>query len=1066
MNTIMLLKNILLFCYFIQMIVAENVQDKKSLDRNMIPYKTVYGVPSKCKGTSDHQTTEENYRTCQINAIGKWQIELQHYYTDSWNFCCFVYDVLTCETKVLYECDPGYSDSNDKETRRLFDKSCQPIMANNPCSKSEGRGDDWIWKGIAIGAGVALLLGLIYDCAQFWRKVYNTKLIAKEAYKAEKFQQKYEKEFIRAVYDHEVEFLDKQYFTNAPKQTSENGEAQPNKKQETAKMSKNDLKKINEKINSQIEADSKNNPSFWDDFDKDPDKYKQPTGFKTKAKKYFKRLWPFSNGNSEEQLKREELIRSEARRQYENIRKNRLELDKISTGQESSIEEIKDDPILAKMIPTLNQEHLDVYRETIKNTDFPESGNEDQLKEWSKNFIDTRNKFRNEFDKKFEMTLGGTTIGESDKGSRKNGNWLKSSRHGSKTTEDESTKILRSDSYKDKKAQTPASMIRTESTSKPAESKTTEILSSDSSKVEKPSNLSLIDEQQLEEQRRIMDKKLEEQKRIYEEKLEEKQRYAKERLDEQQRLSEEKIAEQQRIMEEMAIEKRKADDRIAELKTKFFDQVRRNNSLIRKLEKFPTTTDGYSLIAKKAYEDGIRYQYYDLLDEKQNLVNTWDIKERGYINKLNQLEKQSKKNNEANSEYEALKFEYKENQNAFDKQLRELDGKIEKAYDEMEIDIVNKETRICDQIMQFGGTRNNTEKAIINEIKNSGFGEKFKKFFRSKEKKVNQSDLYSLEYRIRPILTNEEMDVIKQAIDESSVKKVYRTSVLQKMLDLQNQAMNDLSKTKEAILFRDDYVKPLMGELLRENNRTIKSDIRAILTDQEKNYLQKMIVTSESENKQYREYILNEIEEIERSIPITENDLNTLRGFIEIFKKRLDDEENKFEYPLSKFRRKLVEGPNPVISAEQEDFLYYEAMIKPRIYDKPVDYYVWYFKELYTTKGKYFYDTAHCRFATINTKENNLLLKNLLSEAISQSAARNRKRRSISNPVPAISMNIAENTAEQSYQQRSMHDSHSTSQSSSTDSFRKRMQRSVNQILLQTATQMSEHQFTDYSQQF
>ena len=79
MKTIMLLKISVLFCYFIQMIVAENVQDKKSLDRNMIPYKTVYGVPSKCKGTSDHQTTEENYRTCQINAIGKWQIELEHY---------------------------------------------------------------------------------------------------------------------------------------------------------------------------------------------------------------------------------------------------------------------------------------------------------------------------------------------------------------------------------------------------------------------------------------------------------------------------------------------------------------------------------------------------------------------------------------------------------------------------------------------------------------------------------------------------------------------------------------------------------------------------------------------------------------------------------------------------------------------------------------------------------------------------------------------------------------------------------------------------------------------------
>ena len=79
MNTIMFLKNTILFCYFIQLIVANNAHDKKSFDRNMIPYKTVYGVPSKCKGTSNHQTTKENYRICQINAIGKWQITFKDY---------------------------------------------------------------------------------------------------------------------------------------------------------------------------------------------------------------------------------------------------------------------------------------------------------------------------------------------------------------------------------------------------------------------------------------------------------------------------------------------------------------------------------------------------------------------------------------------------------------------------------------------------------------------------------------------------------------------------------------------------------------------------------------------------------------------------------------------------------------------------------------------------------------------------------------------------------------------------------------------------------------------------
>ena len=79
MKTIIRLKNSLLFCYFIRLIVANNVPNQKIQDGIMIPYKSVYGVPRRCTGRSNHKTTEENYRICQINAIGKWQIELQHY---------------------------------------------------------------------------------------------------------------------------------------------------------------------------------------------------------------------------------------------------------------------------------------------------------------------------------------------------------------------------------------------------------------------------------------------------------------------------------------------------------------------------------------------------------------------------------------------------------------------------------------------------------------------------------------------------------------------------------------------------------------------------------------------------------------------------------------------------------------------------------------------------------------------------------------------------------------------------------------------------------------------------
>ncbi|KAH9422221.1 hypothetical protein DERP_002517 [Dermatophagoides pteronyssinus] len=417
---IMILKCSLLFLYFIQMIVAKNVHDEMSNDRIMIPYKSVYGAPRKCKLTSDHKTTEEKYRKCQINAIDKWKITLQHYYTESWDFCCFVYDVLKCETKVLSECDPDYSDRNDKETRLLFDKSCQPIIINNPCNKDEDGGNAALWIAIGIGivSGISLMILSGY-C--LWKKQLSSKVNAKKAYKAEKFQELYEKEYVRAVYDHEVDILNNKSLQNASKQTTtdKNEETKSISKQQDEiktkekleKELKNNLKKIEKKIKSEIDAKSKNDSSFWDEFNKDPEKYKQPTGVMTKTKNFLKKLWPKKEVKSEEQLKREELIRSEARRQYENIHN-------VDQSQSTKPEKLKSlivtetedtDSLLTKMLNILNQEQVDVHHEMIKITDFPKSGEMDQMEKWTKNFKDTRNRIRNEFDKKLEITLGKPT---------------------------------------------------------------------------------------------------------------------------------------------------------------------------------------------------------------------------------------------------------------------------------------------------------------------------------------------------------------------------------------------------------------------------------------------------------------------------------------------------------------------------------------------------------------------------------------------------------------------------------------------------------------------------------
>ncbi|XP_075678262.1 uncharacterized protein LOC142645587 [Dermatophagoides pteronyssinus] len=999
-------------------------------------------------------------------------------------------------------------------------------------------------------------------------------------------------------------------------------------------MSNKDLKKINKKINSQIEADSKNDPSFWDDFNKDPDKYKQPTGFKTKAKKYFKRLWPFSKGNSEEQLKREELIRSEARRQYENIRKNRLELDKISTGNESSIEGINDDPLLAKTLRTLNQEQVDVYRETIKTTDFPESGSMDQLEIYTKNFKDTRNRLRNEFDKKFEMTLGGTTIGESDKGLKKNENWLKSSTHGSKTTEDEITKILRR--YKDKKTKTPVSMIRTESTTKPkgsqtnesskeilsefkeqpitsseianieqstlkpTDSQTTKILSSDSSQVENPSNLSLINEQQstpkpandqgtkiLTSDSSIVKKtestvsdvneqqstsKLDESQTTeqYKEKTKKPQtdsvsvyqnkddeylkNEAKRKISELRKIHEIELEEYQKkldfqsnryketgsdadliILQRLQKNKPKFlfdddDDEIVNMTTPLVrtesqtseqyekkakkPQTDKNTGIeslidlkdknkddelssesLRKWDNktitanqestnFPATTTEksepeikipiFSELAKKTYEDGLKYPYYDLMDEKKNLINSWEIMKAKYEEWKKGVYR------------DIAKREYENNQKRFHKKAKELVKKINEAKKQMEKDLNAKQKEISKQIEWFGKNRKKTENDIKNDLlkskskltsfseneqKNkSGLGRMFKGIFKTKDKKTNESlvVLDPLEYRIEPIITDDEINNLKQAIEQSSEKKEYRMSILKKMLEFQSLAEKDISKTKEAILFRDDYFKPLYQKLLNENLQSDKSKIKPFLTYEDQRYINQKLSVPKKIHRNYRVIIINHIKQWLQTEPYNESDHDFVIEFLKIFKERLSDDPNKPEYPISNFKRKYVPGPNPTISAPQEDFLYFEAIIKPKIFNKPIDYNVWYFKELFATKGKYFYDPTHVRFSTLNTKKNNLFLKNLFTESVRQYEY----VKSMSKLTPALAMNIAENTAiPSSNQQQSKYgvqpkSSSSSTQTSNTDSLTKRVQRSVNQAFLQTATQMSEHQFTDYSQQF
>uniref|UniRef100_A0A6P6YE35 Uncharacterized protein LOC113797055 n=1 Tax=Dermatophagoides pteronyssinus TaxID=6956 RepID=A0A6P6YE35_DERPT len=303
---------------------------------------------------------------------------------------------------------------------------------------------------------------------------------ALEAYKAEKFQKYYENEYVLAVYDNEVENLNKQWLTNASAQTNENGEAQPIKKQDSVKLSKKDLKKIEKKVISQIEAEPENS-SFWDEFNEDRTKYyEKPTGVVAKSKKFFTRLWAEKKVNNEELMKKEELIRSQARRQFENIH-TVDQSQSTEPGKLKSLVVAEDedtDSLLAKTLNILNQEQVAVH-EVIKTSDFPEPGKIDELEKWTKDFKDTRNKIRNEFNQKFELTLErptsddqtdkieetknklvDTKLKQISEYSNKQLNDDSMNEKISKAAKDQATKIPQNDSFKKNKIQDTSAIIK------------------------------------------------------------------------------------------------------------------------------------------------------------------------------------------------------------------------------------------------------------------------------------------------------------------------------------------------------------------------------------------------------------------------------------------------------------------------------------------------------------------------------------------------------------------------------------------------------------------------------
>ncbi|KAH7638998.1 hypothetical protein HUG17_3031 [Dermatophagoides farinae] len=422
---------------FVNTLQQNRNYDDISVDQIIIPYKTIYGIPNKCKKISEYRTIEQNYQSCQLNSLKKWQITVDQYYTETLNFCCFVYDVLNCEIKVLSICDSEYSNQNERETRRLFDKSCKPIIKNDACNIDDK--DKWkeyaTYAGIAI-AGIFIIIIIIWGGRKIYYRITTTpEMKAMEAYKKEKFEQLLEMETIRTIYDQEVDNLDNIWHESTAK-TIKSGKPTTSssvvdKRDNVMTTLSIQNKGFKEKIRSDIETNSKNT-NFWNDFHANSQKYYADSSSNLVPKKNMKERFKWSKkkvkNGKKDAMNRDELIRTEARLQYEDIKKdNRRRLtddkayyakikketaknmpivDREKLGKtlrpRKKLEQKEDiDPLLAKTISILNQEQIDIHHEMLRTKRFAKFEKMDQLEKWSKTLKETRTKTRNDRNKEF-----------------------------------------------------------------------------------------------------------------------------------------------------------------------------------------------------------------------------------------------------------------------------------------------------------------------------------------------------------------------------------------------------------------------------------------------------------------------------------------------------------------------------------------------------------------------------------------------------------------------------------------------------------------------------------------
>ncbi|KAH9413162.1 hypothetical protein DERP_006848 [Dermatophagoides pteronyssinus] len=122
------------------------------------PYKSVYGIPNSLNCS---ESIRNQFYRCEIVSQHEWEINIDHYFYETKDFCCFVWSTLDCEFNAAAECNQEYSKKLKSNTLETFTPIC------NRVGSTPGSLSCWLTteRKIYIGIAFAVITVAIIICS-------------------------------------------------------------------------------------------------------------------------------------------------------------------------------------------------------------------------------------------------------------------------------------------------------------------------------------------------------------------------------------------------------------------------------------------------------------------------------------------------------------------------------------------------------------------------------------------------------------------------------------------------------------------------------------------------------------------------------------------------------------------------------------------------------------------------------------------------------------------------------------------------------------------------------------